>query len=229
MINMITKVISYSGILGLSLWGSHEYFSGSDVALLSLFILGAFVYELLAHARVGQTCAFRACCFKATAPKAILYLLVVAVLATSGYYLISKAMEVRRSNQTQEAIEHRLTSAMNDASSMVGLATNDKQLVVAISGGLLHKIGYSRDEVLNKPVTNLIPSFDLCEAKRDVTLIRGRGHDGWMIRENRLMQFRRKDGSEATVEMTIIGCRLSTDRIVERDVLFLMLAEEVQR
>lgn len=252
MTRVILRAIGYALLLLLSLVASHKWFGDSDTALLSLFTLGSFVGEMLLttggrrqvamntmmdldghtsrpkDGTLSQYGIFFGLSNRQTYARALAYVFALIGLAFFGGVMLHNAMKVREANRSQEYMERRLTGAFNGSEKTIALATNDHDTTVAISGGLLRKIGYTRAEVLNKPVTNIIPEFDIKQAKADVLSLREVAHAGWLVRETRPMRFKTKDGKILSIDMTIIACRIASDRIMDRDVLFLMLAEEQQ-
>lgn len=250
MTRVILRAIGYAVLLLLSLMGAHQWFGGSDTALLSLFTLGSFVGEMILttggkkqvaintmmdldgnlskpkDGTLSQYGIFFGLTNRKTYVRALCYVFALFGLAFFGGVMLHNAMKVREAGRTQEYMERRLTGAFNGSEKTIALATNDHDTTVAISGGLLRKIGFARNEVLNKPVTNIIPEFDIKQAKADVLALREANHAGWLVRETRAMRFKTKDGKIISIDMTIIACRIASDRIIDRDVIFLMLAEE---
>lgn len=207
-------VYSVIAVLGVAV--SKFHFGGSEVAAVGLFMLMAGMKEVALGGHVFE---------RSRLPRTLGLFTAVAFLGVSGFALVNQAMAIRDENASS-AIVGRVAGAVNQSEKTFALAIDDKQRIVGATEGLLHRLGYRRDEVVGRHMEFLAPDFCLGDIARDLVAVRSPGHNGFILREGKMVAFKKKDDKFAHVWMSVITCRLSVDRVVSSDALCVMLAEQ---
>lgn len=200
-----------------------SFANGSLAVLLSVYTLGAFVVELFPFIlpRKSRENDHSSYCWT----RATLYGICLATMVVSGLVLAREGLSISEHRSVVDSSSRRVISAINDDEKTIALVSDDQHLVVAITKKLLERLGYERDELIGKSVEAIIPGFVRATAIRDVIALHDRGHVGYIVRHDESVEFRDKSGRKVIVPMQVVAFRLSVDRVVPRDVLFLMLAD----
>lgn len=215
-IQSLVNYLAYAAMAALSVIVSRIHFGGSDMATVGLFVLATGMKEVTTGARVFDVQRL---------PRTLGLFTAVICLGVCGFALVNQAMAIRDENASM-AIMGRVAGAVNQSEKTFALAVDERQRIVGVTEGLLHRLGYHRDDLIGKSMEFLAPDFCIGEIARDLASVRSSGHYGFILREGKMVAFQKKDGKFAHVWMSVITCRLSVDRVVSSDVLCVMLAEQ---
>lgn len=210
LVSMLSRIACYCVALLLIMFVSGKFFSDAYTASLSLFTLFAFTFEMLwAHRTKG--------------PRLWCYLGCVACIAISGLSLVSHAMQVKAGSHEQRVFTSRLQDAVSNVEGAV-IITNEDAIIKAVNQGVLELSGYTRDELLGKPVSFLLTKAVAYSQVSAGQTMRLNGDRGWVIRGREKVNVHTKSGAVVPVYQYVVGVRRSVDSAAwSEDVQFITI------
>ena len=178
---------------------SELVFAGSHVATLSFFLLILFVMQLLwVYKEIRRE-------------RRPVYFVVVAALAFSGSFLTYKALELRQ----ETVVKQYMRNTVNSSSDTLALATNNNEVIVAVSEELLAKTGYAREELVGRKLDDFVRT-----GVEEVRVLYQAKQGGFGVAKSKRVEFLGKKGELIRLEMSLIACKL-----LEQESVLLLLTE----